>query len=306
MFPDSMIALRCSTKPVVAHLILSKLFGIPSFGLDDRQNLALGIRNESTSVTLRRLLDHSLGLRSPAGPSTLMLPENILDQAIRDSLEQITDRLEFSEFTGWYVASKLAELATGTPFASLAEEYSRDVLADLNAPNLIVRNPAAWDGFAAKLRVTMFSDGQVPVPMLGERTRQSVEYVNPASGGYGSAQQLACFMEYLADPIDEDEVRHATARLMCEQSSSGHDSTLMRTCSYGVGLFTDLEHHGFGSKPSKSAVATAGLLGSSFALVDPESSVAIGFVSTQLTTDPHRVYASRVAVVDSVYKHLEL
>ncbi|MBA2625640.1 MAG: beta-lactamase family protein, partial [Acidimicrobiia bacterium] len=213
----------------------------------------------------------------------------------------------YSEDVGWRLLGRLLEAVTGEPLGSHLRATVLDPLGMTDT--WIGMTPEEYEALLPRLGVSHDMRGLQSYPLLLERGGRMCTDVNPAHGGYSTADDLARFYAALLGQLDGGESPHlpraeTLATFTSSQRPPTEDLVLGRPCEYGLGFMTALDGHAFGRSPSPSAFGHSGNVGSSFAWADPEHDLAVGVLLNGVV-DPDSAFLRRPALVRAVYADLE-
>ncbi len=310
--PDTLAALYCTAKPVVAVAVL-KLIAEDELSLEDR----LGDVVEGLPAawiadrTIEQVLGHTAGLHVVNTILARILPEGSRAGWVYASEPPVGWRFgidrAYSEFGGWFLLGQVIEALTEEPF----DRYVRTAVLDpygVAADDLLMRlEEEEYRRHVGRISATLDLTMDQPVPLLAETGPDTAAEWNPAFGAYGTMRGMARFYRGLLDdlagagavlPADLLE-RATTPRLPI-----AHDVTLDRDAGFGLGFMTPLSSHWFGDRPSGRAFGHAGQGGTSFAMADPERDLVVGVLFNAGLDADTALSFRRVNLVDAIYRAL--
>jgi len=303
----------CTIKPVTAVAVARQI----DAGVLDLDEPLAGHLSEVRSladgaVTLRHVLTHTAGLHLPmALELELVAPDQ------RNARIDATDRprhwrvgldAAYSEDVGWRLLGRLLEAVTGEPLGSHLRATVLDPLGMTDT--WIGMTPEEYEALLPRLGVSHDMRGLQSYPLLLERGVRMCTDVNPAHGGYSTADDLARFYAALLAQLDgagsaDLPAAETLATFTSSQRPPTEDLVLGRPCEYGLGFMTVLDGHAFGRSPSPSAFGHSGNVGSSFAFADPAHDLAVAVVFNGLV-DHESAFLRRPALVRAIYRDLDL
>lgn len=311
--PDTLAALYCTAKPLVAVAVL-RLIAEDELSLDDR----LGDVVEDIPAawiadrTIEQVLGHTAGLHVVNTILARILPERSREGWVYAAEPPVGWRFgldrAYSEFGGWFLLGKVIEALVEEPF----DRYVRRAVLDpygVDSDGLLLRlDRDAYAEHAGRISATLDLTLDRPVPLLAEVGPDTAGEWNPAFGAYGTMRAMATFYRGLLDdlagagtvlPAELLELA-TTPRLPIT-----HDVTLDREAGFGLGFMTPLSSHAFGDRPSDRAFGHAGQGGTSFAMADPEHDLVVAVLFNAGLDADTALSFRRVHLVDAVYRALD-
>ncbi len=311
--PGTLSALYCTAKPLVAVAVL-RLIAEDELSLGDRLGDVIDDLPASwiADRTIEQVLGHTAGMHVVNTILARILPERSREGWVYASPPPEGWRFgidrAYSEFGGWFLLGRVIEALTGAPF----DRYVRDAVLEpygVAADDLVLRIDARdHERLAPRISATLDLTLDRPVPLLAEVGPETGAEWNPSFGAYGTMAAMATFYRgLLADLAGAEIVLPAellgsatTARLPI-----AHDVTLDREAGFGLGFMTPLSSHHFGNGPSDAAFGHAGQGGTSFAMGDPESDLAVAVLFNAGLDADTALSFRRVHLVDAIYRSLD-
>lgn len=314
MTRDSLFAIYCSTKPLLA-LSAAVLHESGLLHYDARLgNLLPGASDWVADITVRQILSHTAGLHRTSGIAVNLFPESrwfewVNNQGPPEGFLPGRDAA-YSEFEGWYLLGMVVESCSGQVWPDFVRD---NVIAPLAATGdlFLPFAPAELEQEYHRLGVNVDLRHDRPVPMLLERTDRIATRLNPAFGGYGNARGLERMYRSLlavlngghdAGPITTELLR----RTLTPSRARLYDHTLDRECRFGLGWMIDLQDHRFGTHCSAASFGHSGNLGMSFGFADPAHDLSVGIVWNGMVDRGEALDWRRTRIVDAVYADLGL
>ncbi|HEX9766967.1 MAG TPA: serine hydrolase domain-containing protein [Nitriliruptorales bacterium] len=312
MRPDAVLALYCSTKPLLA-LVAVMLAEQGRLDLDACVGEVLACPSPEVAQTgLRELLSHTAGLTQVQGVLANFIPAEQCLQVATSTPPPSQWRAgdaAYSEWQSWTLLAATVEAAGGTDCETLLQRSIIDpfALSDDLFPRMTDQQ---FTAYYDRLGVNVDLRGTTPVPMLMERTRRICTQPNYAFGSYGTARGLGRFYEALLT-VRAGGRRGAITPAVLQRCINParprqYDHVLERECRFGLGFMTGLTDHDFGTHCAAGSWGHAGNAGMSFGFADDDHQLAVGLVWNGLTdTDTSLKYRRRL-VVDAIYRDLGL
>ncbi len=311
--PATVFRVYCATKPVVA-LAIANVVEAGDLDLDEPVGPLLPtVVGVQGGVTARQLLDHTAGLHAPSPPQMEALaPQRrraVLETMPRPDGWRLGIDAGFSEYTAWFVLGWLLETLTNEPL----REYLRATILDpLGLTDTwIGMTDAEYDAVYSRLGMAHDLRGPKPMPMLLETTRRWCTEINPAHGGYTTANDLARFYDTIVATLTSRSQHRSlpAAALLTTFCNAArprlYDCVLDRDCTFGLGFMTDLRDHLFGDNCSPTMFGHSGYLGTTFAVADPQHDLAIAVVQNGIVA-PQFTVNRRAALLQTIYDDLGL
>ena len=315
--PDTLFAVYCSTKPVVA-LAIGLLVEDGELSWDDRlgdvvdEPIAAGLK----PVTVTELLTHTAGLhnlradhmlaRSPTDRRT------VARQHVPPDGWSSASHLAYSNFLGWFWLVRIIEAITDAP----AREHLRSAVLDpLSLTGEIFTGfaPSEVAFAAAACAVNIDLTGSRPIPMLLERSPSFMSDPDlAAAGGYASIHGLCSLYQGLMTILDSPDEQAAglpkhLIETMVEPRVAGREDPVMgRSGPWGLGFMVDLRHHRFGEHASARSFGHSGNAGASFAFCDPVHDLSVAVLYTAKVDNTYAVDIRRHAFLTNLYEALGL
>lgn len=312
MTTESVFRVYCTIKPVTAVAVARE---VEAGRLDLDEPLDGRLPEVAAvadgAVTLQHLLHHTAGLHRPTALEMELMPtarrRAHLDAFRRPPGWQIGRRAAYSELFAWHLLGRLLEQVSGQP---LGRHLRQSLLDPLELTSTwIGMTPAEHVAVLPRLGVNVDMSTNTSFPMVLERGERMCTEVNPAHGGYTTAQDLARFYHLLLAQLAgaEHPALPSADTLRLFTSSIGPrrlDEVLGRECEYGLGFMTELAGHAFGRWCSPASFGHSGNVGSSFAFADPDRRLAVGVIFNGLV-DHQSAFVRRPALVRAIYEDLE-
>jgi CubicO group peptidase (beta-lactamase class C family) len=305
MTPLTLCSVYCAIKPITAVAVAAQVEA-GRLALDaPLTELLPEVRcARDGAITLRNLLNHTAGLHEPyAVHMELMTPDKRVEFVDRMRLPdgwRVGEDAGYSEFVAWHLLGRVLETTTGEPLRTHLRSAVLEPFAMTDT--WIGMTDAEYDANEARIGVNHDLRAWVPFPMLLEQARRVCCETNPAYGGYTTARDLARFHAAVSARLSSS----ATLQAFCSGARErAYDVVLKRECEYGLGFMTGLADHHFGSRCSSAAFGHSGFSGTSYAFADPASDASVAVVLNGIA-DSARAFASRSALVDTIYEDLGL
>ena len=311
--PDTLSALYCTAKPLVAVAVL-KLVAEDELSLDDQLgHVVPGLDTPWIARrTIEQVLAHTAGLHVVNTVLARILPESSRETWLHmmpppEGWRFGLDRA-YAEFGGWFLLGKVIEEIGERPFG----EYVRDEVVvpyGIDPDDLVIHfDEASYGRLHDRISATYDLTMHQPIPLLAEVGPETACEWNPAFGAYGTMEAVATFYEGLLGDL-AGGARVLPADLLGEATTArlpiNYDTTLDREAGFGLGFMTPLSSHFFGERPSAAAFGHAGQGGTSFAMADPEGDIVISVLfNAGLDADTALSYR-RVNLVDGIYRALD-
>lgn len=311
--PDTLSALYCTAKPVVAVGIL-KLVADGELSLDDQLgHVVEDVRTPWIAErTIEEVLAHTAGLHVLNTVLARILPESMRETWLDmmpppDGWRFGIDR-SYAEFGGWFLLGKAIESLTGQGYGEWVTE-SVLMAYGVDPEQFVVHfTPESFAAGRDRISVTYDLTMHQPIPLLAEAGGETACEWNPAFGAYGTMRAVAAFYQgLLGDLAGAGRVLPAdllagatTARLPLT-----YDLTLDREAGFGLGFMTPLSSHYFGTRPSDAAFGHAGQGGTSLAMADPEGEVVIAVLFNAGLDADTALSFRRVNLIDAIYRGLD-
>ena len=309
---DTLFRVYCTLKPITA-IAVAHLVATSAIDLDRPLSATLPeVEALKGGVTTRHVLNHTAGLHQPAGVTMEMVPPEDRDAFLNTQARAPGWRLGsdagYSEHFGWHVLGRLLERVTGE---RLRDHLRRRVLDPLGMRDTYIgMTTDELDANLGRVGLNVDLRGWRPYPLLFERTPRVLLEVNPAHGGYTTARDLELLYRSLlraetGEHVDGLPPAEVLAIFCRRARTPSYDVVLARECDYGLGFMTNLPGHHFGPQLSTASYGHSGNVGSSFALADPASRLAIGVVFNGIV-DPDSAFLRRPALVRAICRDLDL
>ncbi len=310
--PGTLMRVYCTIKPLASIAIARQ---VDARRLDLDEPLADRLPNVQAladgRVTLRHVLTHTAGLHRPMGIELeLIAPDKrdaLLESVPRPPGWRLGHQAAYSEVFGWHLLGRLLEVTTGEP---IGNHLRAAVIEPLGLTDTwIGMTPEEHTQLLPRIGVNWDLRTLRPYPLLLERGARMCTEVNPAHGGYTTADDLARFyaalLAQLGDGATDALPSPETLRVFTRpQGSARFDEVLDRECEYGLGFMTGLAGHAFGRWCSPSSFGHSGNTGTSFAFADPEHNLAVGAIFNGLV-DHESAFLRRPALVRAIYEDLD-
>ncbi len=311
--PDTLSALYCTAKPLVAVAVL-RLIAEDELSLGDRLgDVVEGLpASWIADRTIEQVLGHTAGLHVVNTILARILPERSREGWVDaspppDGWRFGTDRA-YSEFGGWFMLGRVIESLTEQPF----DRYVRHAVLDpygVPADDLVLRIEGDDHArLAPRISATLDLTMDQPVPLLAEVGPETAAEWNPAFGAYGTMRAMAAVYQGLLDDLGGADLV-VPAGLLADATTArlplSEDVTLGRPAGFGLGFMTPLSSHHFGSGPSDRAFGHAGQGGTSFAMADPEHDLVVAVLFNAGLDADTALSFRRVHMVDAVYRGLD-
>lgn len=302
----------CVIKPVTAIAVAIQV-DAGKLDLDEPLGALLPsvplLRNDA--LTLRCLLNHTAGLHEPSAVHMEMLTDELRTKFVAEMQPpagwKVGEDAGFSEFVAWHLLGRVLEAVADEPL----RDHLRRIVTRLGMEDTwIGMTEREYDANVSRIGMNVDLRSWVPFPMLLERSRRNCCATKPAYWGYTTAEDLARFYAALSTQLHGGKSSALpsaeTLRTFCSTARArGYDAVLERECEYGLGFMTSLRDHHFGSYCSPNAFGQSGFSGTSFAFADPDYDLAVGVILNGIT-DNARAFANRSAVVEGLYRDLNL
>lgn len=306
--PETVFRVYCTIKPLTAVAVALEVeagrldLGEP---LDRRLPEVRAVAGGQ--VTLQHVLNHTAGLHRPMALEVELIPtarRSAHLNAVRPPPGwPIGRRAAYSELFGWHLLGRLLEQVGEQP---LREHLRQSVIEPLGLTSTwIGMTPDEHAEVLPRLGVNIDMKTNKAFPMLLERGERMCTEVNPAHGGYTTADDLARFYDLLLAQLAgaaHPGLPSADTLGLFTSSVGGRrfDEVLARECEYGLGFMTDLSSHAFGRWCSASSFGHSGNVGASFAFGDPALGLAVGVIFNGLV-DHESAFVRRPALVRAIY-----
>jgi CubicO group peptidase (beta-lactamase class C family) len=313
--PDSMFAVYCATKPIVA-LAIGALVAAGELSWEDRLADILDDVGSSDRVTVEQLLTHTAGLhRLRANRMLAKSPSDRRMEALAHASPADwvpSADLGYSNFLGWYWLLRVIEAVTEVSVVS----YLRDaVVAPLGLTGSVYPGVSLEDvdEIIGRCAVNVDLTDKGPVPLLLERSPTFMcDPDVPAVGGYATVRGLCELYEQLSLILsgERDSAGRISKELLAEmllpRVVNRYDRVMQRESSWGLGFMVDLESHFFGERVGPRAFGHSGNAGSSFAFCDPDHGLSMAVLYTARVDDNFAVEVRRRTFVERTYQALDL
>lgn len=299
--PDSLFAVYCCIKPVVA-LCVAVAVQVGELSWEDEVGHLLPDVDPSLSrVTVRSLLDHSSGVVHPrAIEATTVALAARRAMAIRSAPRPLAaSQTAYSEAASWMLLGAMLEAATSSDLRSFAE---CEVLGPLDVGRFFDLSAAPSGANLDNLRLNVaWSDGR-RWPVLLERTDRLDWSTNPGYGGRASCVGLMVLAREVLDALGGNGrvLLRSTATEMLRSHGPRDDVVLNRHCSFAAGWMTDLAQHRFGRTVSAGAFGQVGFVGMTGVWADPPRGLAAAYHLNGVTDGATAIDWVRSALVDAV------
>lgn len=313
--PDSMFAVYCATKPIVA-LAVGILVKVGELSWEDRLADVLDEAGPSGHVTVEQLLTHTAGLhRLRANRMLAKSPTERHAEALAHTPPpgwSPTADLGYSNFLGWYWLLRVIECVADVPAVRYLQDAVVEPLGLVGSvyPGISLEHVDEVVGRCA-VNVDLTEAG--PIPLLLERSPTFMcDPDVPAVGGYATVRGLCEFYEQLQHILIgvRPSAGHISRTLLTEMLSprviDRYDHVMQRNSSWGLGFMVDLESHYFGHLVGPRSFGHSGNAGSSFAFCDPDSRLSMAVLYTARVDDYFSVEVRRRSLVEKIYKALGL
>jgi CubicO group peptidase (beta-lactamase class C family) len=311
--PDTLSALYCAAKPLVAVAVL-ELVAEGELSLDDRLgHVVEGLDTPWIAErTVEEVLGHTAGMHQVNTVLARILPEGLREVLLHTTAPPEGWRFgidrAYAEFGGWYLLGRAIEDLTGRPFGQYVTEAVL-VPYGVDPADLVVHfDEESFARLRDRISATYDLTLTQPVPLLAEVGAQTACEWNPAFGAYGTMRALATLYEGLLGDL-HGAGRVLPAEVLLDATTPrlplNHDVTLGREAGFGLGFMTPLWSHFFGERPSASAFGHAGQGGTSFGMADPEGDIVLAVLFNAGLDADTALSFRRVNLVDAIYRGLD-
>jgi hypothetical protein len=271
--------LYCGLKPVAALVLASHL---EVSGLDETAYVGELLDLNIPGPQVSDLLCHNVGLQMPDAFRFWRLSATERDSELSplDLVARCATGVEaYSEVAASALTvALLCKLARTRPETVLANSLRNYRLAGM------FFSLSSYDA-ADRANIGCYFDNTFRLPLLHDLVQAFWSPPIPAvNSGYASMEALgrwyslvfACYRG--ADVVglpSTDMLR----RWVLPKRQVAYDATLKRSCSFGLGVMTNLSRHGFGNSVGPRAFGHSGFLGNSFGFVDPDEGLVVAALS---------------------------
>ena len=284
---DTMFVLFSSTKPLAAACLYI-LWERSKFNWDDPVSKYWPgfAQNGKESVTIRHILNHQGGF--PDTPPEITLQQWSDRDAIVQALEQIRPIYEPGTVLayhprnfGWVIA-ELVQRIDGRPFRQFFQE---ELTGPLGMRDTYVGLPASLEDRVSPLHATEDCDN--PGQVYTYNQLEAHLAVQPAGGGISTAPDLARFFAMMQGQGTLDGTRILAPETVDEVTKvqiEGLDVTNDRHVRRSLGLVVG-DPRSAAEDPSTSRTFGHGGAGTSIGWADPESGVAMAYITNGFRSD---------------------
>lgn len=295
------LRIHCTGKPYTALALLHLLSeaGIdPAEPLGTRLGRAVpGLPAHCAEYSVLDLLSHRTNLIEPKGLDVPGLGVAEIVRAVEGRAHAYPPAfLGYSEMATWIVVSRVVEHALGRPVAPLIQTLLAEDLALERTTFGVTGGDAAL--LATEVEVNVRLRDRRRIPMLAERNPEAVGRFEPAAGGYSTASDLVSFWSQITRGSGDIGGPTAPARMMLHhRRGRTFDHGVKLTCDFGPGVMRGLPDHWGDCGLSDDSYGHSGLMGASFAFVEPEEEIVGAAIFLGMSdVETHRTYLRPLVV----------
>jgi CubicO group peptidase (beta-lactamase class C family) len=309
MEPDTIQSLYCLTKPIVATAtcLIAEQHGIDLDADLSRSSPRVAHMLGGFVLSLRDVLSHAAGLHPMRAADVMFLPrpdrERATTQLVIDVEASIGTNHTYSEFQGWNLLRIWLEDVSGVSFGTCVE---RTVCEPLGLRDVYFGSDGTWPALQERLGVHYEVNERYAKPLVHELLRKHLD--DPAMqaiGGHASARDIARFYGAVRRGLRESVPGLPNSSTLWEMATAtappAVDPVLTSTVSFGLGFMTNLSVV-LSESLGPRAFGHLGLLGHSFAFVDPECDLVVVFCSNGFLVDDRDRQQVRAALCDAIYE----